>query len=296
LFGPFYGGVGHEYAQKSYNFIRILTLQEIFRSLPDAEIILTFAIDWLIDYLSDKPGMLQQCQTRLENLGINVGPSELLEMKQKGGQSRFLIQDILGRELSDNCGAKYFTRYFIQTDNKAGNQSHRSIWLVHMSQHPVARDEMVKVYWDSANQFSTHAGFSGIDDKGLGSLGYTTKYDQRLGQLNLNFNFGGEAEKLSVDTLLQQLPHIIWDRSPMLFSELMELLVNHMPASGDIVRKVLDTLLTHKDIQVKSAKGVKRRVGQSIRMDDLIVSRHLSIFDYKAQADSQGGMYRMRQR
>ena len=268
--------------QYGYTDVPILTLQEIFRSLPDAEVILTFAIDWLIDYLSRKPDLLKEQKIRFENLGIGVDPLELVNMKCKGGQARLLIQNSLGRELSKNCGAKYFTRYFIQTDNKAGSPSHRSIWLLHMSQHPVARDEMVQVHWKSANQISTHAGFQGIDDNGFRSLGYTTKYDEMLGQMNLYYNFDEVAENLSVDTLLQQLPHIIWERGPMTFSELMELLVNHMPASGDIVRKVLHTLLTHKDIQVNSAKGVKRQVGQSIGRDDLIVPNHLSTFYCRA--------------
>ena len=266
--------------QYGYTDVPMVTLREIFHSLPDAEVILTFAIDWLIDYLSNKPDELKKCQARLEKLGINVDPKELVEMKN-GGQSRFLIQDILGHELKDKCGAKYFTRYFIQTDNKAGNQGHRSIWLVHMSQHPVARDEMAKVHWYSANQISTHAGFQGIDDYGLGSLGYTTNNDERLGQLNLDFTFDKNAEKLSIDTLHRQLPDIIWDRGPMPFSQLMELLVNHMPASSDMVRQVLNTLLTHQDIQVHSAKGVKRQRGNAVNMDDLIIPRRLPMFDYR---------------
>ena len=265
--------------QYGYTDVPMVTLREIFHSLPDAEVILTFAVDWLIDYLSNKPDELKKCQIRLGKLGINLDPRELVDMKT-GGQSRFLIQDILGHELKDKCGAKYFTRYFIQTDNKAGNQGHRSIWLVHISQHPVARDEMVKVHWDSANQISTHAGFQGIDDRGLGILGYTTKNDLRLGQLNLNFPFDKNAEESSIATLLRQLPNIIWDRGPMVFSQLMELLVNHMPASSDIVRQVLNTLLTHRDIEVRSANGVTRQKGNAIDMNDLIIPRHLSMFNY----------------
>ena len=265
--------------QYGYTDVPMITLQEIFHSLPDAEVMLTFAVDWLIDYLSKKPDELKKCQTRLEQLGLNVDPGELVDMKN-GGQARFLIQDILGHELKEKCGAKYFTRYFIQTDNKAGDRSHRSIWLVHMSQHPVARDEMVKVHWGLANQISTHAGFQGIDDRGLDSLGYTTKNDLRLGQLNMNFSFDQNAKASSIATLCQQLPNIIWARGPITLSQLLELLVNHMPASSDMVRQALHTLLTNRDIEIRSTNGVKRRKGNAVNMDDLIVPRQSSMIGY----------------
>lgn len=267
--------------QYGYTDVPIDTIREIFHSLPDAEVILTFAVDWLIDYLTNKPDLVESRQTQLRNIGIYTAVPELVGIKSKGGQSRFLIQDILGRQLSSNCGAKYFTRYFIRTENKSGKQSHRDIWLVHMSQHPVAHDEMLRVHWDSANEISTHAGFQGIDDRGFRLLGYSTKSDESLGQLNLHHNFDETAKRESVDILLRQLPGIIWEQGPMTFADLMKLLANHMPADSDIIRKVLNILLTHKDIEVRSPNGVQRRIGNSVERNDLIIPRHLSIFNYQ---------------
>lgn len=268
--------------QYGYKDVPIVTVQEIFKRLPYAEIILTFAADWLIDYLSAKPGQIARCQRRLDDLGIDCAVEDLLSLKNGVSPSvgRLLIQDLLSEELSNSCGAKYFTRYFLQTENSQGKPSHRSIWLVHMSQHEIARDEMVKVHWQAGNHMSTHAGFQGIDDKGMRGLGYSTNMDARLGQLNLDYNFDDNAENNSVEILLNQLPHLIWGKKEMSFAELMGEVSNHTPVSSDIIRKVLGVLLGNKDIQIYACDGVLRRKGTSVKWTDIIKARYISLFDY----------------
>ncbi len=268
--------------QFGYSAVPIQTIQHIFKNLPDAEIILTFAVDWLIDYLSIKPSYMERCQKRLNELGMhNVNVEDLFKMKQLGGHSRLLIQDLLSEELSRNCNAKYYTRYFIQTEEK-GRQSHRSIWLVHMSQHQVARDEMVKVHWSTANHLSCHSGYQGIDDRGSQMLGYSTHMDSKLGQFNLEYDFDENAEKGSIGVLLEQIPHLIWSKDVMTFSDLMSLIANHTPVSSDIIRKVLQFLLSSKDIEIVSEKGVKRNKTTTVIWSDIIKARHLSMFDYSS--------------
>lgn len=266
--------------QYGYAAVPIQTIQQIFKDLPAAEVILTFAADWLIDYLSSKTEYIDRCQRRLDALGIGYTVQDLVTIKESTPYFRLLIQDLLSDELSKNCGAQYFTRYFIQTEDGKGNQSHRSIWLVHMSQHQTARDEMVKVHWGSANYVSTHAGYQGIDDLGLRGMGYSTQLDQKLGQLNLSYDFDASAEQGSIGTLLTQLPDLIWKKEQLTFAELMGQIANRTPVSSDIIKKVLDCLLASKDIEVLSEKGVTRKKGSSVCWTDIIKARHLSMFDY----------------
>lgn len=266
--------------QYGYAAVPIQTIQQIFKDLPTAEVILTFAADWLIDYLSSKPEYIDRCQLRLDALGIGYSVEDLVAIKESMPYFRLLIQDLLSEELSKNCGAQYFTRYFIQTEDAKGNQSHRSIWLVHMSQHQTARDEMVKVHWSSANHISTHAGYQGIDDLGLRGMGYSTQLDQKLGQLNLSYDFDTLAEEGSIGALLMQLPDLIWENEQLTFIDLMGQIANRTPVSSDIIKKVLHHLLTSKDIEVFSENGVRRRKGSSVGWTDIIKARHLSMFDY----------------
>ncbi len=266
--------------QYAYGEVPKLTIQRIFKELPQAEIILTFAVDRLIEDLSAKPGHLERCQQRMEGLGIGLSLQDLVALKEDAPHSRLLIQDLLSEELSRNCGARFFTRYFIQSGSGAeGN--HRNIWLVHMSQHEVARDEMTRVHWEAASHISKHSGFSGIDDYGLHSLGYTTALDDTLGELNLEYGFDPNSERASIDVLLKQLPRIIWHDHTLTFGELMGKIANHTPVSSVVVKKVLDVILGSKDIEITALDGTKRRKGNAVEWKDIIKARRQSLFDYQ---------------
>jgi len=266
--------------QYGYADVPKSTLNYIFDSLPQAEVFLTFAVDWLLDYLSTKPDKIDECRRRLRRLGVEMTVEEIIETRESSPYGRLLIQELLSEELSRACGAEYYTRYFIQTENAKGRQSHRSFWLVHMSRHPVARDEMLKVHWESANHMSTHSGAVGIDEWGLGVLGYSTHQDEQLGQYNLNYNFDELAEKQSIDELLKDVPNIIWARKAMTLSELMELIGNHTPISSEIMKKVMDVLLTSNDVLVVSADGKKRRKGNAMHWSDVIHAQTRCMFGF----------------
>lgn len=264
--------------QYGYADVPKATLNHIFTSLPNAEVFLTFAVDWLIDYLSAKPERIDECRMRLQKLGIEIGVEEIIETREGSPFGRFLIQELLSEELSRACGAEYFTRYFIQTENVKGKQSHRTFWLVHMSRHHIARDEMLKVHWESANHLSVHSGAVGIDERGLGILGYSTHHDDRLGQYNLEYEFDHVAEKLSIDELLKVIPHIIWDRKAISFSSLIGEIGNYTPINSEILKRVIDVLLSNKDIAARGANGVVRRKGSAIHWDDIIEAKTRSLF------------------
>lgn len=266
--------------QYGYSQVPLSTLRWLFSELPDAEVILTFSADWIIDYLSGKPGMIAQCQRRLDNIGLECYVTEMLHVKSERVRSeyRLLIQDQLSEQLRQNSGAKYYTRYFIQTEGKGGHASHRHLWLVHLSQHPVARDEMVQTHWDKSNQRFTHAGFAGIDDTGWRGLGYTPSADASRPQVMLDYDFDDRSAQLSHDVLLGQLSELLWDRKVITFGDLYGLTCNHMPVDMNHIREVLDVLMDSKQISVVSLKGEQRQVGRRINATDLITFVQRSLF------------------
>lgn len=270
--------------QYGYKDVPMMYIQNLFKELPHAEVILTFAVDWLIDYLSDKPRQIDTWTRRFNQLGIDCDVRDVVNIKKSSPAGRFIIQDMLSEELSKKCGAKYFTRYFIRTTGKLHNDSHRDIWLVHLSQHDIARDEMVKVHWGEANHISAHSGFQGLDDHGLIRLGYSTRLDENLlGQINLEFTFDRERDlKSSKSILLNQIPDIVWrlsENGPFTFALLMSEIANYSPASSDLIRDVIHYLLETKDISVVCPETNKRRQkGATIKFSDIIKVAHKGIF------------------
>lgn len=258
--------------QYGYSQVPVFLIRRILSDLPHAEVILTFAVDHLIDYLSADPKNINMVQRRLDDTGLSLSVSQLISTKQESPEYRFLIQDLLSTDIQTNCGARFYTRYFIRTED-----SHRSLWLVHLSQHEVARDEMLQVHWENSN-CSEHAGFSGMDD--IRMLGYTSRNDPRLGQLALKFGFDDWARDLSTHTLLAQLPEYIYKNSPLTFRNLIQQVCNSTPADSNLIKNVLDVLLSNHDITVSSARGVQRIKGSAIAWDDLIHAQSRRLFPF----------------
>jgi hypothetical protein len=61
--------------------------------------------------------------------------------------------------------AKFYTPFFLSTEN-----SHRDMWLVHLSNHSQARNVMTQVHWRVANHDKTKMNHYGM-------LGFHGKYE-----------------------------------------------------------------------------------------------------------------------
>ena len=117
----------------------------------NAEVILTFATDSLIDYLSEN----EQTQHILENVGISL-PSKTIVTAKESRDWRRTIQFALHREIPEKTGAKFYTPFFIRSAD-----AHRDFWLIHLSGHYRARDVMVGLHWKESTSFA-HYGRSGL--------------------------------------------------------------------------------------------------------------------------------------
>jgi three-Cys-motif partner protein len=251
--------------QYGYRDVPFPLLRQIFSALPSAEVILTFAVDAFGAFLTDS----RESQLVLSRLGIE-GHFDLARIAAAKGapDRRFFIQKAFTPLFQKESGARFYTPFFITSRG-----SNWDYWLVHLSMHARARDEMAKLHWSLKNHFR-HNGGSGLD-----MLGYDPDKDEAFtGQPD--FNFDENASERSIRSLREDLPELMIKRPDGIqFQRLLEETCNTTPASSDLYKVVLGDLLSNKDITVTSKEGSQRRKGDSIEKSDIIkVSRQVSLF------------------
>ena len=175
--------------QCGYTDVALEQVRMIFASLPASEIILTFAADVLTTFLNDRPSFAKS----LLPLELEDRLPDLLACGDGRG-ARAVVERLLGAHLRLRTGALYYTPFFIKPAD-----SRRSLWFVHLSHHPTARDVMLAQHWAQANTFLHHG------PGNLGMLGYDTLRDGEL----LDFIFDEDAEQRTRLQLLDQLPEAV---------------------------------------------------------------------------------------
>ena len=252
--------------QCGYSSVPLQCIREIFSSVKNAEVILTFAADSLIDYLRDeRPNrkLLNNPDLDLDVLSSKVDKSNPLW--------RSLIQLELHGELKRLTGATFYTPFFLYSKD-----AHRDLWLVHLSRHHIAKDVMVGVHWEHQNSF-VHYG-----KPGLNMLGYNQAEDILVtGQQNFpGFFFDGKAKALTEESLTQELPKLICDNyTSITFKDLFAELSNQMPANRRILRNVIRTLSEDTQLFVKDETGKTQRVAGVQKDTDVIhVPRQRRLF------------------
>ncbi len=241
------------------------TIHTILDQLDNAEVILTFATDFLIDYLSQT----EQTQQILETLGIKL-PLLLIKTAKEGRDWRRVIQFALHRQIHVRSGAMYYTPFFIRSP-----ESHRDFWLIHLSGHFRARDVMVGLHWQQSTDFA-HYGRAG-----LRMLGYDPEKDSDWTKQKMlpGFFFDETALAASQDELLVQLPEQIHPfRGGIPFNELFAKITNDSPVTSDIMKGVLSDLAAEGQISVKDKSGLVRRKKVAHGSDVIIPSRQTRLF------------------
>src|SRR5262249_32936651 len=85
------------------------TIGTILRELENAEVILTIATDFLIDYLNES----DETQRRMERLGMVLPPKSIRDAKVDR-EWRRMIQFLLYKEIPQRTGAAFYTPFFIR--------------------------------------------------------------------------------------------------------------------------------------------------------------------------------------
>lgn len=249
--------------QFGYTSVPQSLIKKILGSLPSAEIILTFAVDSLINFADEENFRNGLRQIEIPNC---LGDRTLNEIKANEMHWRLFVQSALYHELVSGCGAAYYTPFFIR--NRKG---HGDYWLLHLSQHHKARDVMTEVHWQNHNHFIHYAG-AGLDMFNM--IGYDSSFDACYkSQGSLGFEFDDVARKASVAALMEQLPPIIDKCNEGLeFNDLFSSTCNTSPASATIYQDALCQLVAQRTLKIVSKDGVIRRGAGRIHASDRIMT------------------------
>lgn len=249
--------------QYGYKEVPTQLMRKIFSALPSAEVILTFGVDSFINFANDG----EQIKGLLDGLGIPdiFAGRSIEEIKSSERDWRLFIQSALYRRLVENCGAKHFTPFFIR--NRGG---HGDYWLIHMSQHPRARDVMTEVHWANNNYF-IHYGGAGLDMFQM--VGYDPSFDSaHRGQSLLGFEFDDVARSASLGALMEHIPRHVYETTVgMSFADLFKSTCNSSPATARLYRDAIEKLVAEKAVEVLGADGSTRRSAAQIKAGDYVV-------------------------
>ena len=244
--------VSPEYAF-GYNQVPLSVCRRILEALPRSEIILTFAIDWLIDYLSENTSFLK-AMAPIEITEDQV--KRFLETKGLRGH-RYLVQRLVMKKLQIGTGASYFTPFFIRS-NEAG----RDLWLIHLSKHPTARNVMTSSHWAIQNA-SLHQGKAGLN-----MLGFDPHWENAP---PLDFEFDLNAEAQIAVALRNDIPYRVEaldSHGPVTFDAFQRAIANDTAARIDQVKQALMALHDQGDIKVLTPSGQLKRLGAQLKNTD----------------------------
>jgi three-Cys-motif partner protein len=239
--------------QCGYGEVPFPAIRSILSQIGKAEIILTFATDWLIDYLAGQDSM----QKTLERVGLELGKDQILSAKQQTDWRR-AIQCLLHSEIYTKSGATYYTPFFIRS-----KEAHRDYWLIHLSNHARARDVMVGLHW------SENTSFAHFGRPGLSMLGYDQDNDVKItGQPYL---FDDSARKLTHESLMDQLPERLFEfKDGIMFADFFSRLTNETPATMEIMGMVVAMMQREGMIDIRDKTGLVKRQAGIQRPTDVI--------------------------
>lgn len=231
--------------QYGYSDVPTDRIARIIQALPGSEVILTFAVDALLNYFSEHSELTRRLLQKVGIPDVLQGRS-FEDIKRTEKDWRLFVQACLYQELVEKCHARFYTLFFIRSAH-----GHGDYWLIHFSQRARARDVMTRVHWEKNNHF-IHYGGPGLDMFHV--LGYVSQNDAaRTGQSGL-FEFDDVARRASTSQLVTQIAPIIYDDpNGMSFAELFATTCNFSPASAEIYKDAVDFLRGHKEIEVVSA-------------------------------------------
>jgi three-Cys-motif partner protein len=253
--------------QYGWSDVSFAAIRQIFSELKNPEVIITFSVDSLIDYFQEKT--TKHRSGRAIELTDEFS-EQLISLKSEQG-ARYLIQSFLYKHIMEKTSANFYTPFFIKSvDN------HRSYWLLHLSKHERARDEMARLHWDMNNTFVNPGG------SGFNALGFDPNIDPN--QINFQFDFGSNARADSVKAAMEQLPKLIRDDAPdqgtpVTIGELFKARCNETPLTMPLVAEAVVRLRDEfQEVEVLTADGKIRPSAKNLGWNDLVRTRNQRTF------------------
>ena len=258
--------------QYGYSDVSAPLIQRIFSELPGSEVVLTFHVSSFATYTNDE--FTDHVSGKLAiDIRSALGGKSIEQIKENDADWRRFIQAALYQALVRNCGAEYFTPFFIRGEGSG----HGEYWLVHLSRHPRAQDVMKQVHWKHQNHF-IHYGGPGLDMLATHTMGFRQEF-------NGGFCFDDVAQRQSAEALVQQLAQNIFKRDqPVRMGELFSSTCNTSPGTSTMYKEALEVLVGDQDIMIKSEDGTTRKRARYISDTDWIErSRQSALFSRPAE-------------
>lgn len=237
-------------------------MRAIFEAFPKAEIVLTFAVDALVNFASENTVELYRKILKKAGFDGIVSAERLASLKAEEDGAKHVIQTLLLREVFPQTGATYATPFFI-----IPRQSRRGYWLLHLANNTRANDEMKSLHWQEHNHFM-HFGAEGI-----GILAFDpVRLDQSP---QFTFDFGDFARERTLNALQGDLPRLVRDRHQegTTVGVFLESITNDTPATRNMIRQALFNIGQHGDLEVRTVHGRKRKHVDLLQVEDEIYPR-----------------------
>ena len=237
--------------QYGWSAVKLATIRKIMSELSNPEVILTFMVDALINLMHENSSVRALA-------AIDLKRADVQEMIKNRGEPgwKALIQNTLYRHIKSNTGAEFYSPFYIHPP-----ESHRDYWLLHLSKHHKARDEMGNVYWREQNTMK-HFGGPAFD-----ALGFDPNVD--VSQADFNYVFDDNAKRRSERALLEQIPRLLRqltaDGKPITRRDLFVDRANDTPVVAGMLDSQLALLRDSGDIIIRGVR--KDANGRAVATD-----------------------------
>ena len=242
--------------QTGFSQVELALVARIFRELPGAEVILTFAADALVNHLAETPALIKA----VDPLALSESQIHDLIQYRGGAGGRALAQRTLRDHIRTITGATYDTPFFIRPQI-----SRRALWFLHLSRHPTARDVMIQRHWEISNTFEHY----GRGDFGM--LGWDALREPESLPL---FNFAELDVQQMQEQLLNSMPGVLFSlasEQPITIDAMRHALANRTAARYSDLDKVILQLVHEMEIEILDPDGKARsRALRRLRPTDRI--------------------------
>ena len=236
--------------QCGFQQVELSLVARILRTLPKAEVILTFAAETLVNFLARRPEMVRAVSP-LDMTESDV--HELVHAKQGDG-GRALVQRVFRQKIRAVTRAAYDTPFFIRPE-----RSRRALWFLHLSRHPTARDVMIQCHWNNFNTFE-HYGSGDLDMLGWDSL----RPEETLRLFHFNEMEAADLRARLLKTMPDELLALA-SEEPITVDAVRHTLANTTAARFSDLDSVIVELYREKQIEIIGANNKAR----SLRLRNL---------------------------
>jgi three-Cys-motif partner protein len=228
--------------QYGYKDAPLPLIKQIFKRCPNAEVLLTFAVDALINYIADTE-QFRKCVSHLGLTGKLLTDRDIKKVeklkkdKKTTNKWRLILEKKLLRRIIKISGARHNTPYFIVAPS-----SRRAYWFLHLSMHIKTWDEMLKLHWENHNCFVYHGSI------GINMFGFNPFY-KKNGLANDN-SYDENARELIRNSIIKQLLAMPQNKTHITFRELLTSQKNTILASSNILKAIIQELQQHQKIEI----------------------------------------------